>query len=602
MKTTAELLDWLDNNRAFTDNTRSSLTSGITRRIKNNNEILKEFQTILNNDTEDAAELIYNTVHPEASRKCEVCKQPTSFVKYYLGYKKACCKKCADILSTNKGAQVKIERYGSSSYNNAEKHKQTCLEKYGDENYTNIEQGLQTKINKYGNASYNNMEKYKETCTKRYGTTSPSRLSETKEKQRKTLVERYGVNTPMESEKIKQRYADNYFRKHGVSFPLQNIEVRKKFNYQKKTSNESVIEEFLKNRGFKYQYHYVINNKEFDFAVFDENSKLILLIESDGEYFHGMLSDCDGKHVMGINDAERFYQTPEGVKLLVADASTKKEDIFNEILRLFNLDYETWIDEIESSLPLEFPYPEYSEKRMKDDWKHLQEYYYNKGQRLSLSIVRNYHKSIYSAHVGNNPSPVEAWSNKDLLRKCIRNRFIYSSSLSSQAIVDGFNICKIAPKVSVFNPSLAKHLVDVYLKEYDTIFDPFSGFSGRMLGTCATGKIYIGQDIDEEHVRESNEIISFLNIPATVITKDVMDSDGEYECLLTCPPYRDKESWGTTLLNKSCDEWIDICLERFKCKRYLFVVDETSKYKDHIVETIDNKSHFSSSKEYVILI
>lgn len=602
MKDRTELLEWLKNNNAFANNNYETLTSGIARKIKNRPEVMTDFQTVLNLDSDDPSELIYNVVHPECSGVCEVCGKPVEFVKYYFGYRKTCSKACAAQMTVDGGRETKLEKYGDSHYNNKEKNQQTKLEKYGNAFYLNHEQGRQTKLERYGSANYNNMEKNKQTCLERYGTTSANRLPEVKEKQRRTLFERYGVNTPMESEKVKQKYAENYLKKHGVPFPLQDREVRKKFNYQKETANESAIEEFLKNRGFNYQYRYVVNNKEFDFAVFDENDKLVLLIESDGEYFHGLLSDPDGKHVMGINDAERFYQTPEGVKLLVIDATTKKDDIFNEILRVFDLDYESWIKEIEDNLPSEFPYPEFDNKRMLNDWKHLREYYYNKGQKLATSIIKNYHKSIYSAHVGNNPSPLEAWSNKDLLNRCIRNRFIYSSNLSSKAIADGFNICKIAPKVSVFNPSLAKHLVDTYLNDYNTVFDPFSGFSGRMLGVCASDKTYIGQDIDEEHVRESNKIISFLNIPATVTTKNVLESEGEYDCLFTCSPYKDKESWGTDLINKSCDEWIDECLKRFKCKKYLFVVNETSKYQDNIVETIENKSHFSSSKEYVVLL
>ena len=35
---------------------------------------------------------------------------------------------------------------------------------------------------------------------------------------------------------------------------------------------------------------------------------------------------------------------------------------------------------------------------------------------------------------------------------------------------------------------------------------------------------------------------------------------------------------------------------------YLFVVDKTALYKDFVVETISNKSHFGSSFEQVILI
>lgn len=51
------------------------------------------------------------------------------------------------------------------------------------------------------------------------------------------------------------------------------------------------------------------------------------------------------------------------------------------------------------------------------------------------------------------------------------------------------------------------------------------------------------------------------------------------------------------------DEWIDLCSQKHKgCKGYLFVVDETEKYKDKIVETLTNKSHFGTNFEYVVFI
>lgn len=604
MKTATELLTWLDENNAFTDDSRKALTSGIVRKIKNRPDLIKEFQLATSLITDNIAELIYNIVNPSCSKTCEVCGNSTVFDKYYNGYRKTCSSKCAHEITLKTGTATKLKKYGDAHYNNSVKNKQTKFERYGDSTFTNVEKGRKTKLEKYGNEHYNNMQKYKETCLNKYGVDNVSKVSEIRQKQRRTLFERYGVVTPMESEKIKQIYQENYLKNKGVSWPLQDKEVRKKFNFQKETSNEKAIEEFLKNRGFHYQYRYICNNKEFDFAVFNAEGELVLLIETDGEYFHGLLSDCDGKNVQGAKDCERFLQTPENVKLLIVDASSKKEDIFKEILHLFNIDYNQWINEIIESLPQEFPYPTYPEKRMLSDWRHLQTYNYNKGQKLALSVIRNFHKSIYTAHVSENPSPVQAWQNKELLRKCVQNRFIYSNKLSSQAIADGFNICKIAPKVSIFNPSLARHLIEKYLSKYNSIFDPFSGFSGRMLGACSLNKSYVGQDISRDHVSESQEIIKFLNLNAQVKEKDILDSHGIYECLFTCPPYGGKEHWNilNDLVEKSCDEWIDECLNRFDCFKYLFVVDETSKYKDNIVETLINKSHLVQKEEYVVLI
>lgn len=34
----------------------------------------------------------------------------------------------------------------------------------------------------------------------------------------------------------------------------------------------------------------------------------------------------------------------------------------------------------------------------------------------------------------------------------------------------------------------------------------------------------------------------------------------------------------------------------------MFVVDSTIEYKDNVVETIQNSSHFSKAKEYVVVI
>ena len=71
---------------------------------------------------------------------------------------------------------------------------------------------------------------------------------------------------------------------------------------------------------------------------------------------------------------------------------------------------------------------------------------------------------------------------------------------------------------------------------------------------------------------------------------------------LTCPPYGNKEHWNNNEVIKSCDDWIDECINRYICDYYLFVVDKTTKYHYNIVETIINKSHFGSNNEYVVLI
>ena len=89
---------------------------------------------------------------------------------------------------------------------------------------------------------------------------------------------------------------------------------------------------------------------------------------------------------------------------------------------------------------------------------------------------------------------------------------------------------------------------------------------------------------------------------AEIKVKNLLEDSSKYPCLFTCPPYKNKENWGQEIESKSCDDWITECLNRYKCEKYVFVVDKTEKYKEFIVEEIINKSHFGQNKEYILLI
>ena len=522
---------------------------------------------------------------------CKCCGTETKYWNLEHGYREFCSRKCFWKVTTQlesvkeKRKQTCKEKYDSENYMQCKdfkekteatnlreygvknaggsdvaiaKIKATKLANHGDENYNNMEQTYLTKEIKYGDKYYNNKMKTRQTWQKAYN---------------------IDITSPMQIPGVKQK---------ALSYS------------SKMTTPEKKLFEFLKNRKFQFQYGYELNGKSFDFAVFN-NDELKLLIEIDGIYYHGLTEDSNGKHVRGETDCERFSEVPEGVKYIVCD-DNNIEKCFDEITKVYDMDYNEWIKSIIGDLPKEFPFPKYDDKRLQKDWKHLQEWEWNKNSYVGSSIVRHFHESIWEAHVGKNISPVECWNNKELLEKTVRNRMIYSSRLSSQSIVDGFNVSKIAPKVSVFNPMLAKYLIKTYLNEFSEVFDPFSGFSGRMLGCCALGKKYVGQDINTKHVIESNRIIDYLRLNASVKEQDIFIDQGNYECLFTCPPYGLKEIWNEHETDYTCDMWISQCITRYDCKKYLFVVDSSERYKDYIIDEITNSSHFGNRKEYIVLI
>ena len=390
----------------------------------------------------------------------------------------------------------------------------------------------------------------------------------------------------------------------------KKIERRKKIAVNSDISSlEKRFKEFLDNNHFEYIHHYVISKDswthEFDFAIYKDN-QLHTLVDCDGQYYHGYLDDINGTSVNNYSDDYRPLLVPSGVRFLVC-VETDEESAHRELLRLIDMNYDEYLQDVfKSCRETEFPYPIVCDKTISDSYRSLVRSditKFSNNAHYGMKVIDKFHKSVWKANRKGYKSPYEAWQDDNLVMKCIKNRIIYKGTkLDPSRVLRGLSVARVAPKVSVFNPNLAKYLVDKYLSEFDTVFDPCSGYSGRLLGTCAAGKHYIGQDINVTTVEESQQIIDCLNLDATVSCIDSLATSGRYDCLFTCSPYSDKERWGTDIPNMTCDEWIDNITSKYNCKRYLFVVDQTEKYKDFVIETITNKSHLSTNYELVICI
>ena len=124
-----------------------------------------------------------------------------------------------------------IDRYGSLSYNNSEKRKQTNLDRYGVEN---IAQSAELNKNK--------VQKIKQTNLDRYGVESSSQRDEVKKKNRETFLNNHpGYNSPsqlpgvgdniskaVKSDEIKVKKENTFQDRYGVKYGLQNKEIMQK--------------------------------------------------------------------------------------------------------------------------------------------------------------------------------------------------------------------------------------------------------------------------------------------------------------------------------------------------------------------------------------
>lgn len=544
----------------------------------------------------------YHKYIDSSDHKCKYCSKKAKFINLEKGYSDTCgSRKCGKLAERD----TRIAKYGKF-----ESEKSIVL---------GIKNKEKTMLVKY-NVRHNWCNgKLRDAITgPRHGDMVKvwAELSETERAKRCENIKKSLAFSPEKKHEIGERIQEKLrpkraeilekihetcIARYGSVSPLGSALVRNKIFSNRKVKNggflskpEKKFSELLKNRCIPFVYDYVYNSKHWDFLVNNE-----ILVEIDGEYNHGLLSDVDGKLVKGENDETRFLKAKD-YKFLAIDSRRINEGI-NELFELIGISYSMWIERIIDSLPVDFPYYSYTSSRMELDYNHLCRYSYKTGQKIGYSIINNFHRSIFSANVKGHISPYLAWQDKDKLRECVENRFIYASNLSSISILRGFNVCKIAPKISVFNPSMAKHIIDTYLSEFPIIFDPMSGYSGRMLGACAAGKEYIGQDINPVTINESNKIKDFLGLKAKLSVKDIKNDNGTYSCLFTCPPYSDIENWSMPLENKTCDEWIDLIMSKYKCEKYVFVVNKTEKYHKNIVEIIENKSHFSNVSEYILV-
>lgn len=532
------------------------------------------------------------------------------------------CTHCQKAINAEKTFR---EKYGVKNIGmlkeTQEKMRQTRLDRHGDPTYNNRQKAKETTQDKYGVDNVSQSQKIKnkksQTFLKHFGETNVFKTEYFDEKRKQTSLERYGTEFPSQSQSVKDKQEQTNLQRWGYKSTAQHPEVRKKSskNIKRACDNRTPEQwsEIRKKACRKYMYKGCTYDSSWEVALriyADDHNEELIREPCSFEYYHegkkhryfpdfkyrGELLELKGGH----------FFNEQGVLCNPYDSS--QDSLFaakDKLIKQLNIPM--WSSQ-EMKPILGYVYQNYS-KDFIELFNTYQVFPYPKlTSNGDYQIIKYFHKSIYEATCKGCLSPLQAWQDKDLVYKAALNRLKYIKSCKPSDILRGFSLTKIAPKVSVFKPSLAERLIQTYLSSSKTIFDPFSGFSGRMLGTINCNKTYIGQDIHLKHVQESNEIIQYKNLQnCTVVIQDLLtDQNKTFQntSLFTCPPYGGKEHWNENNdeIEKSCDEWIDICLSKYKCDKYLFVVDQTEKYKDRVVEKLHKKTIWGGKPELVILI
>lgn len=266
-----------------------------------------------------------------ARRKCTSIEKygvdnpsKSSLVKSKISEKN---KQVADTI-VKKGKQTKLERYGSSTYNNVEK----CIE---------------TKRVRHGDSHYNNREKYKETMLKNYGVDNWFRLESSIKANTDNVLERMDYSETFKSLFNDRELSIEFLKdKNYTYFDLMKIldipyytvqvwvtrldlKVYINFNFEGKSHYEDEICEFLTNElkldNILRHDRKVLCGQEVDIYIPEKN----VAIEFNGNYWHSY--DMISNKLYHFNKSYACEQ--RGIRLIHVYEYQWQDDIKREILK-----------------------------------------------------------------------------------------------------------------------------------------------------------------------------------------------------------------------------------------------------------------------------
>ena len=331
----------------------------------------------------------------------------------------------------------------------------------------------------------------------------------------------------------------------------------------------------------------------WDFAIY-RNVTPVMVVDIDGGYFHGDECDYDGLHSKEEYDEIRGQSVREGIMISVIPEHRFYE-AFRITAMMLMMSYDRYVQYLHRLyLSMPFPTPSYTPRQLIKSYRQLVRFRdvdkYPNGLdsniRFGDSLIKHFHPSIYDRSINNDLSPFKVWNNNRLLDGAIRRGIVYNTQLNTNKILQGFNVTKIGQRIPIFSSAKVKLLTMKYLRGCDDIIDPCCDLGNVLLGVTACHRSYIGVPISDVSFNENSNMIKFIqkfwNIDVQLNTRYFRFS-GMF-----------------AILNNA--ELIDRCMSQYRCQKYLFITNETSKYKKHVVETIHSRSKSDPQEQYVILI
>lgn len=515
-------------------------------------------------------------------RKCEVCG--ADFVITRPSCSQLCCsKKC----TAEKRKATMQKRYGVSySLQNPEllkKAQQTTYKHYGVF-YSSQSDAVKAKM--------------RQTCQDKYGVDTIFESGEFKQKSKETCLRKYGVEHVTQSNEFKEQGEQSCLKKYGVRRPMQSRKIHQNaWNTRKNikakdgtrldSSYEVLVYDFWKSLDLEIE-----RNIPIDFEYNGEQHTTFIDFKVGG-----ILYEVKGLHLLdGVYD---YQGVPMNVKLdvykkhhvvVITDKSDRTIGLFGKPnsttsngLKYLDKCPEPLIG-VDITLFKDTPEFPYADDRP---------------------------KCFYDVRVDGKPSASEAFYDAKLRWKMITNRVQYSGGfIDNKQVLTAMNVTRTCKQPSWFSKSLAERLIAKYCSQ-DIVYDLAAGWGARYDACVSLGKSYVGCDYNKDlvdwHIEKGRNTISWHD--GRTFTYDKPCS------IFICPPYSDPntgrcfedynfEGFDESAQSLTQCQWLKIAMKNapafvdatMVCK----IVDPD--WKQYVVETIDNKSHFGTNHEYVIHI
>jgi hypothetical protein len=181
---------------------------------------------------------------------------------------------------------------------------------------------------------------------------------------------------------------------------------------------------------------------------------------------------------------------------------------------------------------------------------------------LATNICKYFCHSFYQATERGKPTMIDNFNDDIILKKMIHNRLglgWLDPDDNGVGVNEAFNLSpkmlmiqaqrsmRLVNATSMFKPSIAKYLALKYSQEGETIFDYSCGFGGRLLGTIAANRKYIGTD--PMTTAELSNMADFFNFDKSNYTlinsgsEHYKGTENSIDFSYSSPPYESREHY-----------------------------------------------------------